>query len=345
MKSILLVRLSAMGDLVQSLGAVASLRRVHPDWRVTVVTQREWVPLLEGVEGVDRVVPFHRRGGLPALWALRRELRREPYDVALDLQGNWKSAMVTRLSGARDRVGMAGEWRQEPRSAWLLRRTIACDATPHPARAAWELVKQAAPDAPFCHPALLATEAELLDERAVLTELGIDVGRAFRVVVVTETSDPRALRPSAVRELTRDGMPTVLLLGPGEAAVPTPQGMVVRHGRGDVRRMIALGKLVSTAGGEVLGPDQGATHVLLASGAAGRVFFGSQDPHRTAPVTAQAMVRTGELACRPCRNRRCNNPEGVLCMEFDAATLTPVRSMLPPAGATGAGPWSAADLA
>ena len=60
MKSILLVRLSAMGDLVQSLGAVASLRRVHPDWRVTVVTQREWVPLLEGVEGVDRVVPFHR---------------------------------------------------------------------------------------------------------------------------------------------------------------------------------------------------------------------------------------------------------------------------------------------
>ena len=212
--------------------------------------------------------------------------------------------MVTRLSGARDRVGMAGEWRQEPRSAWLLRRTIACDATPHPARAAWELVKQAAPDAPFCHPALLATEAELLDERAVLTELGIDVGRAFRVVVVTETSDPRALRPSAVRELTRDGMPTVLLLGPGEAAVPTP-----------------------------------------ASGAAGRVFFGSQDPHRTAPVTAQAMVRTGELACRPCRNRRCNNPEGVLCMEFDAATLTPVRSMLPPAGATGAGPWSAADLA
>ena len=191
MKSILLVRLSAMGDLVQSLGAVASLRQVHPDWRVTVVTQREWVPLLEGVEGIDRVVPFHRRGGLPALWALRRELRREPYDVALDLQGNWKSAMVTRLSGARDRIGMAGAWRQEPRSAWLLRRTIACDATPHPARAAWELVKQAAPDAPFCHPALLATEAELLDERAVLTELGIDVDRAFHVVVVTETSDPR----------------------------------------------------------------------------------------------------------------------------------------------------------
>jgi hypothetical protein len=146
-KSILLVRLSAMGDLVQSLGAVASLLAAHPDWRVTMVTQREWAPLLDGVDGLDRVVHFHRRGGLPALWALRRELRRESYDVALDLQGNWKSAMVARLSGADKRIGMAGVWRQEPRSACLLQGTVECAATPHPARAAWELAKQVAPEA------------------------------------------------------------------------------------------------------------------------------------------------------------------------------------------------------
>ncbi|MFT4842191.1 MAG: heptosyltransferase-1 [Planctomycetota bacterium] len=345
MTSILLVRLSAMGDLVQSLGAVASLRAAHPDWRVTLVTQREWAPLLEGVEGLDRVVHFQRRGGLPALWALRRELRRDSYDVALDLQGNWKSALVTRLSGARKRIGMAAPWRQEPRSAWLLQSTIECAAIPHPARAAWELVKQVAPEVPFCHPALVATDAEVLDEQAVMAGLGVDVDRPFRVAVVTETSDPRALRPSAVREFTRDGMPTVLLLGPGESGMPTPQGMVVRHGRGDVRRMIALGSLVARAGGEVLGPDQGATHVLLASGASGRVFFGSQDPNRTAPVSAQAFVRSGELACRPCRNRTCSNPEGVVCMQFGPETVTPVASTLPPVGATGPGPWPAADLA
>ena len=345
MTSILLVRLSAMGDLVQSLGAVASLLAAHPDWRVTVVTQREWAPLLDGVGGLDRVVHFHRRGGLPALWALRRELRRESYDVALDLQGNWKSAMVARLSGADKRIGMAGVWRQEPRSAWLLQRTVECAATPHPARAAWELAKQVAPEAPFCHPSLVASDAELLDERAVLTGIGVDVKRAFRVVVVTETSDSRALRPSAVREFTRDGMPTVLLLGPGESGMPTPQGMVVRHGRGDVRRMIALGSLVAKAGGEVLGPDQGATHVLLASGASGRVFFGSQDPQRTAPASAQAFVRAGKLACRPCRNSICSNQEGVVCMEFDPATVTSVASVLPPVGATGSGPWAADDLA
>jgi len=338
-KSLLLVRLSAMGDLVQSLGAVASLHAIDPDWRVTIVTQREWAPLLDGVIGIDRVVHFNRRGGLPAVWALRRELRGENFDVAFDLQGNWKSALVTRLSGARDRIGMSGAWRQEPRSRWLLRSTIDCDATPHPARAAWELIKQVAPDAPFCHPSLVATEAELLDEQAVLQQLGVATERPFRVVVVTDTADPRALRPLAVRELTRDSMPAVLLLGPSESGMATPVGMVVRHGRGDVRRMIALGALVAKAGGEVLGPDQGATHVLLASGARGRVFFGSQDPHRTAPPSAEVFMGAGELACRPCRSRACKNPGGVVCMEFDAQTVVRIAASLPPIGATGAGPW------
>ena len=51
-----------MGDVVHSLGAVASLYAEHPNWRVTFVTQRQWAPLLEGVEGVDRVVSLDRRG-------------------------------------------------------------------------------------------------------------------------------------------------------------------------------------------------------------------------------------------------------------------------------------------
>lgn len=328
-----------MGDLVQSLGSVASLREVRPDCRVTVVTQREWAPLLDRVAGIDRVVRFDRRGGLRAIWSLRRELRRDPVDVAFDLQGNWKSALVARLAGARERVGMAGDWRQEPRSRVLLQRTIACDAVPHPARAAWELIKQVAPEAPFRHPTLVASEGELADEQAVLEHLGIDCSTAFRVIVITNPKDPRALQPAVTREFTRDGMPTVLLLGPGESDMAKPQGLVLRHGRGDVRRMVALGALVARADGEVLGPDQGATHVLLASGAQGRVFFGSQDPRRTAPPSAQAFVRAGELSCRPCRKRSCSNPDGVVCMAIGPKTVELVSAMLPPAGATGSGPW------
>ena len=133
MTSVLLVRLSAMGDLVQGLGAVAALHQVRPDWRLTFVTQASFAPLLIGFPGLARVVTFARRAGLRGVLELRRELRSDAYDVALDLQGNWKSAGVAWLSGARDRVGVAASHRQEPMSRMLLRRTVPLAGLPHPA--------------------------------------------------------------------------------------------------------------------------------------------------------------------------------------------------------------------
>jgi heptosyltransferase I len=339
-KSIVLVRLSAMGDLVQSVGAVASLRAVNPDWQVTFVTQQEWAPLLDGVAGIDHVVRFDRHGGLGSLRKVRSTLRSMQFDYALDLQGNWKSALVTRLAGACEHFGMDRDWRQEPWSRVLLRQRVSCQATPHPARAAWELVKQVAPSAPFFHGRLIATPAEIADEKLALISLGIDCERPFSVVVVTDPSDPRALRPAMTSALALRDRPTVMLLGPGEVGVPSPEGCVIRHRRGEVRRLVALGALVQSAGGDVIGPDQGATHVMVAAGAASDVYFGSQDPHRTSPPMARAFVRAGELSCRPCRARSCSNADGVQCMELDYGSGVLVESLLPPVGATGAGPWS-----
>jgi len=324
---VLLVRLSAMGDLVQSLGAVASLRAVRPDWRLTVVTQCEFAPLLAGVDGVDRVVPFDRRAGLRGVFAVRRALRERRYDVALDLQGNWKSALITRLASARDSIGMDARWRQEPRSRWLLRRTIACDATPHPARAAWELARSVAGDAPWRTAALVASDEELARERAALAQV-VDFTRPVRAVVVTRPDDVRSLPPHVVQRLVASHAQPLLLAGPDERDVAL-DGPSVRHERGELRRLVALGALVAASGGEVVGPDQGATHVLAAAGARASVLVGSQDPRRTAPAAARAFVRPGALACRPCMARRCGNPEGRVCMDFDLADAVEVDAGLP----------------
>jgi len=66
----------------------------------------------------------------------------------------------------------------------------------------------------------------------------------------------------------------------------------------------------------VLGPDQGASHVLAATGASCRVVFGSQDPRRTAPTGAVALVHPAPPACAPCRRPTCNHAEGPVCMRF-----------------------------
>lgn len=334
MQSVLLVRLSAMGDLVHALGAVAALHAVRPAWRLVFATQTEFAPLLRPVPGIAAVVEFDRAGGLPALLALRRALRRHACDVALDLQGNWKSALVARLSGARRCVGMAGRWRQAPASRVLLHETIDAEGTPHPARAAWELVRRLAPEAPFLRPELQATPDELAAEAAALRALGVDARRPFTVVVVTDQRDPRAL-PAAMVAAACDPAngPAVAVYGPVEAGVPSLAGVAcLRHGPGEVRRLVALGSLVASSGGRVIGPDQGATHVLAAAGAPCQVVFGSQDPRRTAPVGAEPLVHPQPPACAPCRRRRCRNPAGAVCMEFPLAAARVVDLGWPSGG-------------
>lgn len=331
MTTALLVRLSAMGDVVQTLGAVAALHRARPDWRLVFVTQTTFAPLLEGLAGIAQVVTFARRGGLRGFFALRRQLLSMRADLALDLQGNWKSALVARCSGARDVVGIAAAWRQEPASRVLLRRLVHGGGAPHPARLAYEVVRDVAPGARFELPRLVATDAERQGEIAALAAIGIDASQPFAVIVGTDPRDPRALRPARVPELVAAlRVPCVWLLGPAEAALAPPAGLpTLRHGPGEVRRLIALGAVVGAVGGEVVGPDQGASHVLAAAGASCRVLFGAQDPLRTAPPSALALVHPRGPTCRPCRASLCRHPDGPVCMEFGLADALPVALGLP----------------
>lgn len=97
MNSILIVRLGAMGDIVHSLPGVASLRQSFPSASLTWVVDPKWAPLIEGGGVVDRIVHFRR--GEPSSWSdTRRELRREKYDLAVDFQGLFKSALIAHLA-------------------------------------------------------------------------------------------------------------------------------------------------------------------------------------------------------------------------------------------------------
>ena len=89
---ILLVRLSAIGDVVHTLPVSAALKR--RGFRVTWIVEPAARPLLEGNPAIAQVVaaPPARAWRLGAVRAAVTELRRTHRDAALDLQGLWKSA-------------------------------------------------------------------------------------------------------------------------------------------------------------------------------------------------------------------------------------------------------------
>lgn len=132
---ILLVRTSALGDIVHCLPALTALRRALPDAKIAWAVEQVWSPLLDGHPDIDRLIPvrFKAWRKMPKLAAwrdLRRcigELRAFEADVALDLMGNHKGALLARWSKAKRVIGAAREHRREPSSAVWLKETAPAD--------------------------------------------------------------------------------------------------------------------------------------------------------------------------------------------------------------------------
>ncbi|NEX19374.1 glycosyltransferase family 9 protein [Thiorhodococcus mannitoliphagus] len=132
MKSILLVRLSAIGDIVFASPLVSALRRQWPDAHIAWLVQPECTALLDQHPDLDEVIVCPLRHW-QRLWrerrlrelarcirALRDNLRARDFDLAIDLQGLLKSGALTRLSGARERIGLGSR----EGSQWLMTRRL-----------------------------------------------------------------------------------------------------------------------------------------------------------------------------------------------------------------------------
>jgi heptosyltransferase I len=90
---ILIVRLGAMGDIVHTLPAVASLRQSFPNAHITWMVEPRWAPLLEDNPSIDEVACLERdsAAGVFRAW---RFLHTRKWDLAIDFQGLLKSALV-----------------------------------------------------------------------------------------------------------------------------------------------------------------------------------------------------------------------------------------------------------
>ena len=126
---ILIVRTSAMGDIVHCLPVLIALRRHLPEAKIAWVVERTFAPLLEGHPDIDELILVRLRewrkqplsaAVLREVATFRQTLRRFAPDVALDLMGNHKGGAIAWLSGAKRRLGAARSLRREASSAiWL----------------------------------------------------------------------------------------------------------------------------------------------------------------------------------------------------------------------------------
>ena len=299
-RSIAIVKLSALGDVVHATPVVEALAETFPDARLTWIVERGGAALLHDHPRLADVITIDtrawRRVRTPTaamalartLRALRRRFRAARFDAALDLQGLLKSGVVTAATGAPLRIGFAGGFRRERLNGLFTNRHV----TP-PASATHVVDQYLALLEPlgvrprrvaFRMPSREAAEARV-DE--LFAEGGLKPHG--RVVVLNPGAGKPAKRWPVERfvelaaRLTRDANARVLVLwGPGEQAAARTIAQapaVVLAPPTDLDTLIAVMRRASL----VVSADTGPLHVAAAVGAACVGLYGPTSAARNGP--------------------------------------------------------------
>jgi heptosyltransferase-1 len=281
---------------------------MHLSW----VVEEPFQPLVEGHPSVDAVLTTRTRAWrrrplststraeIAVLKARFHELQPE---LAIDAQGLFKSALVSRWTGARRRVGLARPWRRERIARFAYTEVFrgAADGA-HVAATNLELVR-AVGSAP---PALTPPDGSWLLGRArALGTTDVALKHAYAVVLPGAGGAHKVLAETTLaavsRELAVSGLEVVVAWGPGE--IDRARRVVERAGTG-VRlapptSLLELSVLLGAAA-LVIGGDTGPVHLAASFSVPTVAVFLASDSRRNAPLgTKTAVVAAAEEVTRP----------------------------------------------
>jgi len=338
-RKVLIIKPSALGDVVTALPVLRGLRRTFPRARVSWMLSTSCAAVLTGDGDLDEVVPFDRRR-LGAAWrspsAARllgrflRGLSRGGFDWVIDLQGLFRSGFFALATGAAVRAGFAdareGAWvfythRHRPAERHTVDRNIA-------------LARRLGIDARREDMTLsLAAAGREFAER-FRRRIGAGSG-GFLVFVpptrwATKRYPLRHWRTVAARLVRR--MPVALLGTESDRALCARIADAAGRGAFNLAGETTLPQMVGLIASAacVVCSDSAAQHIAQAVGVDVVTLIGPTRPERTGPlIRGRSLV--ADVPCRGCLKRRCRH---ITCMQSIApsAVVSAVEGLLNPEG-------------
>lgn len=102
---VLISRSRFLGDVILTTPLIAALRQALPQAQLAYLTEEAFAPVLKHHPHLDEVIAFSRQWSIAQQFRFYHRLRRQRFDLAIDLFGNPRTALMTWLTGARFRVG------------------------------------------------------------------------------------------------------------------------------------------------------------------------------------------------------------------------------------------------
>lgn len=319
---VLIVKISALGDVVHALPVLDYLKNANPRVKIDWLVEEGFAPLIEEHPCLRRVhrlglKRWRRQGWRAVISGVRsilKELRNERYDVVLDLQGNCKSGLFTLLSGVPRRYGFSSSGVREWPNLLATNRKVQLTAAEHHisdrslavAREAFPMGKVRTLTGPMHVSPLARTAVE-----KQLSELNLS--RQSLVVLQYGTTWQTKLWPldswqALVRRLCReDQLRPVLIWGnesersAAEEISRATGGRAVVWPRGTLQELAALLERADL----VIGGDTGPVHIAAALDTPTVSIFRVTDGSRNGPRGVRHIRLQSPLECSPCLRKSC----------------------------------------
>lgn len=330
-RRILLIKPSSLGDIVHTLPVIFALKQRFPESHLTWLVKEQWAGLVERAEGVDRVWPV--RPGLSGWLSQVPMLRRGRFDLAIDLQGLFRSAAIGWLSGCRVRVGFANGREGSP---WFYTRKVPVPTSEMHAVDRYLIVAEAVgakrdADAQF---RFREPDSDRLQVDALLRQNGL-TGTPWIAMQVSARWPTKRWPGSSFAAVAdciqREGWARVALIGgPDERIEAGKVASAMQTAPVDLTGGCAVGLLPALLrrASLLITNDSGPMHVAAAVATPVVALFGPTSPLRTGPYGQGHRVLTNPVPCSPCFSRNCTNDVRLACLTGidPGAVLTAVRA-------------------
>lgn len=299
---ILIVRLSALGDIVFATSLLQGLRDRFPQAHIAWLAQAGFAGVLEGDPRLDELIrmPKEALKSPAALAALRRELTQREFDWVIDCQGLLKSRALARLAGGARRIGFLSK---EP-GKFLMHQLLPKGGRATDISSEYRFMAERITGAPAGPPRLLPGAAAATKVAEGMDERGLAPGF---IALCPFTTRPQKhwmedYWPRLAELLAAQGRAFVVFGGPADRPAAErihaqlPQGSFNLAGE---TRLAELGAWLAQAG-LVVGVDTGLTHIGIAMRRPVLALFGSTCPY-TGGADSPLTVMYDALPCAPCK--------------------------------------------
>jgi len=325
--NILIVKLSAVGDVIHTLPSLTALRKRYPEAHITWVVEEGASDLLAGHPCLDRVLVSRRKTWLGRLKKgrdVRRtleeiktflaELRSRPYDLVIDFHGLLKSAALVFLSAGKRRLGYDS---LQELSGLFYNEKIFEDLGKHAVLRYLDLVSYLGGDPRNPHFEIPEDENNRTRVEQLLRKSGLAPEQPFFALNPVAYWDTKLWDSEKFGELCRRingemGVPVILTGSRSDGILREIEAYCPRSinlgGKTTLKDLACLYRLA----GLVITTDSGPMHLAAAVGTPTIALFGPTDPNRTGPFGKNHRVIRRDLPCSPCFLKKCDR---MACMK------------------------------